>query len=337
MSISTIDIHNHGYPKRFIDSIRRGDGERYGFRVATHEGREALSQADGALHVIQSKRYEHAAQLAQLATVGIDSLAFSILPHITFGACGESACVWATRCFNDAVAEIQREFPGRIYGIGMVPLPHGRAAAEELTRAAGELKLRGVQILSDIGGRELDDAEFVPFFARAEELQILVMVHPYVRSFHHSSAYYLQNLIGNPVETTRAIASLIFGGVLERFPGLKLLFAHGGGVAPYLIGRWRHGHAHREEPRAKFTGSVDEMFHRLYFDTVLYDRNVLRFLIDSAGADHILLGTDYSGDMSCWREVPELRKLDFLSEKQKIQILGENAARLLGIGESKKS
>jgi len=120
--------------------------------------------------------------------------------------------------------------------------------------------------------------------------------------------------------------------VLEHFPKLKIVLAHGGGVAPSLVGRWRHGHGHREEPRAKFTGSVDEMFARLYFDTVVYDAHVLRFLVDTFGANHVLLGTDHSGDMSSWRDTPKIRELDFLNETQKEQILGGNAARLLGLG-----
>ena len=99
-----------------------------------------------------------------------------------------------------------------------------------------------------------------------------MLVHPDVRvSRDRLDKYCLQNLIGNPLETAIAIASLIFGGVLERFPNLKLVFAHGGGVAPSLIGRWRHGHSNRPELRRKFTGSVDEIFSRLYFDTVVYE------------------------------------------------------------------
>jgi aminocarboxymuconate-semialdehyde decarboxylase len=174
------------------------------------------------VHFLQPKRYDHDAQLAQLASVEIDVVVFSMLPHITFGACGGEASSWATRCFNEGLAEVQQQFPGRIYGMGMVPLPYGRAAAAELERASHELGIRTVQILSNNCGRTLDDPEFLPFFERAEELQTLVSVHPYVRAFHYFHDYYLPNLIGNPVETTGAIACLIFSGVLERFPRLKL-------------------------------------------------------------------------------------------------------------------
>jgi aminocarboxymuconate-semialdehyde decarboxylase len=333
MPAQTIDIHNHGYAKKFIDGCRRGEGERYGIRLVPDAKGDVLLRPDGVFFRLQSKRTDYPAQLSELATVGIDVIALSTLPYVNFGACEEKTLVWACQRVNDGFAEIQQEYSGRIYGMGMVPLPYGRAAATELTRATQELGLRSVQILSSIEGRNLDDPEFLPFFQRAEELQVTLLLHPDVRvRRERMDDYYMQNLIGNPLETAVATASLIFGGVLERFPALKIVLAHGGGVAPSLIGRWRHGHAHRPEPRERFSGSTDEMFSRLYFDTVVYDTHVLRFLVDTFGADHVLLGTDHSGDMSSWREVPEIGALDFLSETQKSQILGGNAARLLGLG-----
>ena len=333
MPAQTIDIHNHGYAKKFIDGCRRGEGERYGIRLVPDAKGDVLLRPDGVFFRLQSKRTDYPAQLSELATVGIDVIALSTLPYVNFGGCEEKTLVWACQRVNDGFAEIQQEYSGRIYGMGMVPLPYGRAAATELTRATQELGLRSVQILSSIEGRNLDDPEFLPFFQRAEELQVTLLIHPDVRvRRERMDDYYMQNLIGNPLETAVATASLIFGGVLERFPALKIVLAHGGGVAPSLIGRWRHGHAHRPEPREKFSGSTDEMFSRLYFDTVVYDTHVLRFLVETFGADHVLLGTDHSGDMSSWKEVPEIGTLDFLSETQKSQILGGNAARLLGLG-----
>jgi aminocarboxymuconate-semialdehyde decarboxylase len=332
MPAQTIDVHNHGYSKKFIERCRRGEGERYGIRLVKDSKGDVLLRPDGVSFRLQPKRTDYPAQLSELATVGIDAIALSTLPYVNFGTCDERSSIWACERVNDGFADIQQEYAGRIYGMGMVPLPYGRAAVAELTRAVKELGLRAVQILSSVEGRNLDDPEFLPFFERAEELQVTLLIHPDVRVRRERlDDYYMQNLIGNPVETAVATASLIFGGVLERFPRLKIILAHGGGVAPSLIGRWRHGHAHRPEPREKFTGSVDEIFSRLYFDTVVYDPHVLRFLVDTFGADHVLLGTDHSGDMSSWKEVPQIAALDFLSETQKAQILGGNAARLLGL------
>jgi len=332
MAAQTIDIHNHGYAKKFIETCRRGDGERYGIRLVNDAKGDVLLRPDGVTFRLQAKRTDYPAQLSELATVGIDTIVLSTLPYINFGACEEKTVVWACRQINDGFGEIQQQFSARIYGMGMVPLPYVRAAVEELTRAHKEVGLRAVQILSNVEGRNLDDPEFLPFFERAEDLQTTILIHPDVRMRRERmDDYYMQNLIGNPLETAVATASLIFGGVLERFPKLKIVLAHGGGVAPSLIGRWRHGHAHRDEPCVKFTGSVDEMFSKLYFDTVIYDTHVLRFLVHTFGADHVLLGTDHSGDMSSWKEVPEISKLDFLTAEEKRKILGGNAARLLGL------
>jgi aminocarboxymuconate-semialdehyde decarboxylase len=333
MVARTIDIHNHGYSKPFIDCLRRGDGERYGIRLAKDAKGEALLRPDGAIFPLQPQRTDYPGQLKELATAGIDGFALSVIPYMNFCTCDEKTAEWACQRVNDGLAEVQQEYSGRIYGMGMVPLPYGRAAAAELTRAKEELGLRAVQILSSIEGRDLDDPEFLPFFQRAEELQTPILIHPNVRSglSDRLNRYYLFNFIGNPMETSLAMASLIFSGVLQRFPNLKLIFAHGGGAGPALVGRWRHGHANRPEPRVDFIGSTDEMISRFYIDTVVYDPKVLRFLVDLLGADHVLMGTDYSGDMSCWREVPQIRELDFLTTTQKDQILGGNAARLMGL------
>ena len=333
MPKNIIDIHNHGYSKRFIEACRRGDGERHGIRLVNDSKGDILLRPDGVSFRLQAKRTDFPALLSELATVGIDTIALSTLPYINFGACAEKTVVWACRQINDGFGEIEQQYPGRIYGMAMLPFPFVQAAVDELTRSKQELGLRAVQILSNVEGRNLDEPELLPFFERAEALELTILIHPDVRMRRQRmDAYYLQNLIGNPVETAVATASLIFGGVLERFPKLKIVLAHGGGVAPSLIGRWRHGHAHRDEPKVKFTGSVEEMFAKLHFDTVVYNAHVLRFLVDTFGADHVLLGTDHSGDMSSWRETPDIAKLDFLSADEKQKILSGNAARLLGLG-----
>jgi aminocarboxymuconate-semialdehyde decarboxylase len=332
MTARIIDIHNHGYPKKFFDAVRRGEGERHGLRIAATAQGEALMKPDGGSHPLQPKRAEYEKNLAQLGSVGIEAFVLSMPPYVNFVGCDEATSIWSCRQINDGLAELEQNYTGRIWGMGMVPLPFGRAAADELERAGRELKLRAVQIITNYGGRDLDDPEFLPFFERAEELQTLILIHPDLRvGFNNLNKYYLQNLIGLPVETTTAAACLIFGGVMERFPRLRILLAHGGGVSPYLSGRWRHGHSHRAEPKVKFTGSVEEMFSRFYFDTMVYEPNVLKFLTETVGADRVLLGTDYSGDMSAWRDVPAIDRCEFLTESQRQKILGENAARLLGL------
>jgi len=332
MTAKIIDIHNHGYSKKFFDAVRRGDGEHYGLRIAATAKGQALIKPDGGSHPLQPKRAEYDKNLAQLGTAGIEGVVLSMPPYVNFVGCDEAANIWACQQINDGLAEIEQNYPGRIWGMGMVPLPFGRAAAEELQRAARELKLKAVQIITNYAGRDLDDPEFLPFFEMAEKTQTLILIHPDLRQgFSALNKYYLQNLIGLPVETTTAAACLIFSGIMERFPKLRILLVHGGGVSPYLSGRWRHGHGSRSEPKVKFTGNVEEMFQRFYFDTMIYEPKVLKFLTEAVGADRVLMGTDYSGDMSAWRAVPEIGKAEFLTASQKQQILGGNAERLLGL------
>ena len=247
MTTPTIDIHNHGYAKKFIDACRRGEGERYGIRLANDSKGDVLLRPDGVSFRLQSKRTDYPAQLSELATVGIDVIALSTLPYINFGACEEKTVVWACQRINDGFAEIQQEYSGRIYGIGMAPLPYGRAAAAELTRANRELGLRAVQILSSIEGRNLDDPEFLPFFERAEELagnpahssRRARQERTHGRLLHAEPD---RQSLGNRCGRLRA---LFLAASWNVFPNLKIILAHGGGVAPSLIGRWRHGHAHR--------------------------------------------------------------------------------------------
>jgi aminocarboxymuconate-semialdehyde decarboxylase len=330
--MSTFDIHNHGFPKHFLDAVRRGEGERHGIRLVADGKGEVLVRPDGLSYDVQPKRSDHDAQLKELNAAGIDAIALSVLPYFRFFSMGEELAVWASRTINDGLADVQKRYPGRIYGMGMVPLPYGKAAATELTRLTEELGLKSVLVLSNVEGRDMDDPEFLPFFQRAEELQTTILFHPdSTGAFGRMENYWLRNLIGNPMDTTMTVATLIFGGVLEKFPHLKLVFSHGGGAAPCLVGRWRNGHASRPEPREKFSGSIDDMFARLYFDALVYEPKVFKYLVDFAGPDHLLLGTDYSGPMTDLRQVARIREDQDLTAPQRDQILGGNAHRLLGI------
>ena len=202
-------------------------------------------------------------------------------------------------------------------------------AMKELDRAVNELGLSGVQILTNINGRDLDDPELMPFYEEVEKLDVPVFIHPLgVAGAERMKKYYLANLIGNPLDTTLAAAHIIFGGVLEKFPGLKFCLAHGGGNLPYIRGRLEHGYEVRPECKVAIQQPPSHYLPLMYFETITHFLPALDYLITSVGADKVMLGTDYPHDMADSQPVVTVQSLDGISDEDKERILGDNAARL---------
>ncbi len=232
---------------------------------------------------------------------------------------------------NEKISEICRRYPSRFIGIGTVPLQDVEKAIQELERLSKELDLKGVIISSNVNGKDLDDPVFFPFFERAECLNLLIFVHPHnTAAAERMQRFYLTNLIGNPLDTTIAATRLIFSGLLEKLPDLKICFAHGGGHLPYIMGRIHHGYLVRPECKDEIKRSPWEYFGRLYFDTITHYLPALEYLVKTAGSDHVLMGTDYPYDMGDEDPVCFVSSLP-IPEADKEKILGGNLRRLLGI------
>jgi aminocarboxymuconate-semialdehyde decarboxylase len=250
-------------------------------------------------------------------------------------------CYWAepelglaaARLVNDGVAELVAQSPGRFVGLGTVPLQAPELAVIELERLVRTLGLRGVEIATSVQGEELSEPRFRPFFAKAEELGILIFLHPNGFSDGRRLAdHYFINIIGNPLDATIAVSHLIFAGVLDAMPGLKLCVAHGGGFLPAYAGRMDHAHAARPDCRRCIQKPPSSYLKRLYFDTVVFTVAQLEYLIKEYGAEHIVLGTDYPYDMAEPDPVGLVHRVARLPSKDRAAILGGNAARLLGLG-----
>jgi aminocarboxymuconate-semialdehyde decarboxylase len=233
---------------------------------------------------------------------------------------------------NDQIAKLVKQQPDRFYGIGTLPMQAPEKAAAELRRCMRTLGLKGAQIGSNINGRNLDDPSFEPLWEAANELKALIMVHPtQVAGADRLKNYYLTNLIGNPLDTTIAVASVVFGGVVERFPSIKFFFMHGGGFAPWQAGRFSHGWHVRPEPQAKLKSPPDASLATLYYDTILHSRPQLECLIKLVGPSRVVLGSDYPYDMGtleCARQVTTLS----IPDTDKAQILNRIPLKLLGEG-----
>ncbi|HEY6777912.1 MAG TPA: amidohydrolase family protein [Thermoleophilaceae bacterium] len=233
------------------------------------------------------------------------------------------------RIQNAALAALVRARPGRLAALGAVPLQEPEAAAGELKRLMARGELAGVEVAASVRGDHLGDDRFEPFWAAAERSGAFVFVHPTTRGFEVAALgdYYLWNSVGNPFETTIAAAHMVMAGVLERRPGLRVLLAHGGGALLALRGRLRHAHSFQPQARARLAESPEESIRRFHFDTVTHDPELLRALVEFAGPERVLLGTDYPFDMGDGGAVDTVRGLGLAPEAE-AAILAGNAARL---------
>jgi aminocarboxymuconate-semialdehyde decarboxylase len=236
------------------------------------------------------------------------------------------------RIQNDHLIALSASQPDRLHVFATLPLQDVGTALAELDRIAVEPRVRGVQIGTNIDGVDLDDSRWETIWEALEERGLAVWLHPDQRSIAGSdrlARYYLQNLIGNPLESTIAMARLIFGGVVERHSRLRFGFVHGGGFSPYQIGRWDHGWGCRSEPRQVIGATPPgEYLRRFYFDSLTHDPLSLDLLGRRVGWDHVVLGSDYPFDMASADPVGAVDQLSLAAGERKA-LLEDNAHRFL--------
>ena len=234
---------------------------------------------------------------------------------------------------NEKIAERCASHPDRLVALGNVSLQHPGLALDQLDHCVRRLGMRGVEIDTAINGLELDNPQFARFWARAEELGCVVFIHPSGTSIDgRLDRFYLQNIIGRPIETTIALSHLIFGGVLDRHPGLKILAAHGGGYLPFYAGRSDHGYAVRPEART-IAHAPSDYLRRIHFDSLVYAPGSLRHLIANVGASQVMVGTDYPYDMGDYDVHGLIGAVTDLDAAGQAALLGANAVRLFDLGE----
>jgi aminocarboxymuconate-semialdehyde decarboxylase len=236
---------------------------------------------------------------------------------------------------NEGIAELCASQPQRFLGLGTVALQNPSLAAEQLEHAVNRLGLRGVEISTYINGKDLGDPSFERFWAKVEELNCMIFIHPFGTTLGpRLNQYYLSNIIGQPIETTIALSHLIFGGVLDRYPGLRLLAAHGGGYLPSYIGRSNHAWHARPDSRTCLR-PPGEYLQQIWFDHLVYEPESLRHLIKEVGSSQVVIGTDYPFDMGHYDICGLIDAVDGLSDEEKANILFANAEQLLGVTLSK--
>jgi aminocarboxymuconate-semialdehyde decarboxylase len=326
----TIDIHSHvavpaaaAFVKPHLDPMTNPL-----ILHATPETR-ALNQKQEA--DISERITSHARRLTELDAMGIDFQLVMPPPPQCYYTVPVEIAVEAARIVNDGIAEFVGKMPDRFAGLGSVPMPDGNEAAKELERCVGKLGLKGAQILTNVAGRELSDPAFAPFWRKAEELRALIVLHPSgFTEGKRFARFSFSNTIGNPLETTIALHYLIFDGVLERHPNLKILAVHGGGYLATYPGRIDHAWGARSDAHGELPHPPTSYLKRIYFDSVVFTSHQLAELVRLYGADHIIMGTDYPFDMADYDPIGHVASAG-LDQAAIAAIAGGNAKRLLGL------
>jgi aminocarboxymuconate-semialdehyde decarboxylase len=239
--------------------------------------------------------------------------------------------VKASAMVNDGIAEYAARRPDLFVALGTVPLQDGNEAAKELERGMKTLGFKGAEILTNVAGNELSDPAYAPFWKKAEELGALVVLHPNgFTEGRRLSRFYFNNVIGNPFETTLALHYLVFDGVLERHPDLKILAVHGGGYLAAYSGRIDHAWGARSDVHGDLPKPPTSYLKKVYVDTVVFTPHQLKALVDLFGADHVIMGTDYPFDMAEYDPIGHVAECRF-DQATIAAIVGGNAKKLLGV------
>jgi aminocarboxymuconate-semialdehyde decarboxylase len=325
----TIDTHSHILADATIKLLQR-EIPKLGLKLTPYDDENSVVEVSGVPYrPFPRGGHNIERRFVDMDAAEVDMHVLSVSPQTWLY--GEEAAIGMTGAAiqNEEIARLTKEHPDRFSGIATLPMQAPDKAADELRRAITKLGLAGAMIASNVRGKNLDDPSFEPIWATAAELDAFMVIHPgNVAGAERLRSYYLGNLIGNPLDTTIAAACLIFGGVLERHPKLTFLMVHGGGFIPYQGGRWVHGWQVRPEPKVHLNHSPQPYLDRLRYDTITHSKPALEFLVSSAGAERVFLGSDYPYDMGTLECARQVRALA-LPAADRDRILGGHAAEIL--------
>jgi len=289
-----IDVHTHILPPDLPDYSPRD--ARFLKLEHLDACRAKLVRADGStFRMLDANSWDPEERIRDCDEAGVELQVLSTIPVLFSYAASATDANDFARFLNDHIAGVVRRHPDRFVGLGTLPLQDPDLAMHELDRCMTELGLAGVEIGTHVNAWNLEEPALFPVFERAEQLRASVFVHPWdMMGSAQMPKYWLPWLVGMPAETSRAICSMMFGGVFDRLPRLRVLFAHGGGSFPGTFGRIEHGYRVRPDLCATDTKhSPREQLGRFFVDSLVHDPRALQHLLDLVGADRIALGTDY--------------------------------------------
>jgi aminocarboxymuconate-semialdehyde decarboxylase len=324
-----IDLHNHVVPPTIIDAITRSP-DRYGTKIEVRDGKKYFT-VHGPSAELRPEFYDVDAKVEWMDRVGIDVAGISVAPPIFFYGLSPDIGLESAKLANDGIAQMVAKRPDRLRGLAHLPMQDPDAAITELERVVKEHKFKGVEMGTSIENDPLAHPKFRKVLKAIEQSGCFIFTHPYhcLAQGEVLNDYYLSNFVGFPLDTTLMVAHLMFSGALDELTKLRILLAHGGGYVPYQIGRFAHGHRVRPEPKKKSQTSPRDLLRRFYFDALVHDPKAARHLINIAGADRVVIGTDHPFDMGPDDPIGSIDAIPGLTKSERDAVCEKTAKELL--------
>jgi aminocarboxymuconate-semialdehyde decarboxylase len=326
--MAIIDFHNHVYPPEYIEAVQAGPSA---YEVTFDSNNNPVLHSPGDYNIIVPGHRFMDVRETVLEEAGVDKQIISFTAPGTLIETPQRS-VELSRMVNDIFANIQNEYADHFVALATLPLNDPHASVVELERAISELGLKGATLFSNANGMALSDRRFWPLYEKADEWNVVFFIHPtYPVGVEAMADYMLMPLVGFLADTTLAAASLVFSGVVEKFPNVRWVLGHLGGAIPYLAERLDRGYEAFEQCRKNISKPPSEYLKKFYYDSVNFDVKALQFAIDFAGTEHILAGSDYPHQIGSLKKMlSSINQLNIAAE-EKAGILGGNAARLFGL------
>lgn len=321
------DLHTHFYTQEYFQQIRDLPSE-FSFDQSP-TGQTIITFRGARFFGVTPAMTDVAKRIEDMDRVGIDVEVVSLSTPNVFFADSQSQ-PGVARMVNDAYAELISNYPKRFKGFASIPMDAPNAALVELHRAIDELKLNGVILLSNVGGKALTSPEYRPFFEEANRIKLCIFLHPMLPlNSEPFREYVLGPIVGFPFDTTLAVARMCYDGMFEEFPNIRWIIGHLGGAVPYLMERMDNGFRDFAECRQKIDKLPSVYLKQLYYDTVSFSPYTLKMVVDMVGADHMVMGSDYPHLLgSIDRAVPSIQSLE-ISDQEKEQIFSRSALSVL--------